>query len=168
MRNSAFIVALVAVVIAIAAFFFPSAGSNILGAVGSWTNYYGVSSAQQRVGSGCDDEFGTCTGTTVSGFNFGTCYVQSASATISASSTATVDCQASTNGTQSALTGVTTNDSVSVMFSTTTPTTYEGLQILGASASSTAGYITMKVFNGTGTTFTWTAAASTTQYRAWR
>jgi hypothetical protein len=107
-------------------------------------------------------------GTQLNGFNFGTCYIQASATTITASSTVTVDCQGSTTGGNTALTGVTTNDNVSVNFATTTSTTYSGLSILGASASSTPGYITMKVFNGTGTTFTWSAGASTTQYRAYR
>lgn len=112
------------------------------------------------------------TGTQINGVNFGTCYIQANATTIAASSTATVDCQSATNGTQTALTGIATNDTVNTWFSTTTPTTFGGggvgLRILGSSASSTAGFITMLVFNGTGNTFTWTSAASTTKYAAFR
>ena len=104
------------------------------------------------------------TGTQVNRVNFGTCYVQASATTIAASSTVTVDCQASTSGANTALTGVTAGDIVNVQFATTTPTTYAGLQILGASASSTTGFITMKVQNNTGATYTWTSAASTTNY----
>ena len=104
------------------------------------------------------------TGTQVNRINFGTCYVQASATTIAASSTVTVDCQASTSGANTALTGITAGDVVNVQFATTTPTTYAGLQILGASASSTTGFITMKVENNTGATYTWTSAASTTNY----
>ena len=89
-------------------------------------------------------------------------------ATIAAGSTASLIVEAGTAGVISPLTGVSTNDNVSVEFSTTTPTTYQGLTILGASTSSTPGYITMKVFNGTGAAFTWIASASTTQYHVYR
>lgn len=107
-------------------------------------------------------------GTTVNGLNYGICYIQASATTISASSTVTVDCQASTSGANTALTGITAGDTVFVKFATTTSTTFAGLSVLGASASSTSGYITMKVYNGTGGTFTWTSGASTTNYVAYR
>lgn len=160
----ALLASVVALVIACVSLYTPHNGKIF----GGTTNYDTLASTGLQVGANCNNGFATCSGTLESGFNFGTCYVQASSITIAASSTATVDCQAGTTGTQSALTGVSTNDNVSVQFSTTTPTTFQGLTVLGASASSTAGYITMKVYNGTGTTFTWIASASTTQYHVYR
>lgn len=109
-------------------------------------------------------ELFSSTGTQVNRVNFGTCYVQASATTIAASSTATVDCQASQTGGNTALTGITAGDTVIAQFASTTPTTIDGIMINGASASTTAGFITMVVSNMTGTTFTWTAAASTTNY----
>lgn len=88
------------------------------------------------------------------------CYIRASSQTIAASSTVQVDCQATAGAGTSALNGVQAGDRVFVTMGTTSPTTFLGLQVLGASASSTAGYITLNVLNGTGDTFTWTAAAS--------
>lgn len=107
------------------------------------------------------------TGTQVNRVNFGTCQIQASANTIAASTTATADCVlAAGTPPGTALTGITAGDIVSVTPSTTTPTTYEGLQVHGASASSTPGYITVNLFNGTGATFTWTSAASTSlQYQ---
>ena len=76
------------------------------------TNTSGISAATLSVGSGCDNGFTTCTGTTVNQLNIGFCYIQTYSATIAASSTASVDCQgtAATGGlttvNDTALTGV--------------------------------------------------------------
>ena len=99
-------------------------------------------------------------GTDIERFNSGFCNIRSSSNTITASSTATVDCAGGSLG-NTALTGVTAGDKVFLMFATTTSTTFGGLKISGVSASSTSGYITAKIYNGTGTTFTWSAAAST-------
>lgn len=103
-------------------------------------------------------------GDAVSRINQGTCNIHATNNTITASTTIQVDCQAGT-GTQTALTNLpawSAGDTVFVTQSTSTPTTYEGLSILGANSSTTAGFITLKLFNGTGATFTWTAAASST------
>ncbi len=100
-------------------------------------------------------------GTTLTRVNGGICYIKAYATTIAASSTATVDCQAkaavgssTTPGT--ALKGVKYNDPVIVNLSTTTAgTTFAGLILAGASASSTQGYITLRLSNLTGGTFTW-------------
>lgn len=99
-------------------------------------------------------------GTPVSRLNTGFCNIRSHTTTIAASSTQTVECNAGT-GSNVALTGVTAGDTILIGMPTTTPTTFGGLKVVGASASSTAGSITLILFNGTGGTFTWTAAAST-------
>lgn len=99
-------------------------------------------------------------GTTESRINSGFCNIQASGTTIAASSTKVVDCGAGTTG-GTALTGVTAGDRCFLGQSTTTPATSNGLIIAGASASSTAGFITAVLSNLTGATFTWTAAAST-------
>lgn len=99
------------------------------------------------------------TGTQTSGANWGSCNILSSSNTISATTTATVDCAGGTgNGT--ALAGITAGDNVTLQQGTTTSTVWQGMTILGASASSTSGFITLKLYNSTGGTFTWTTAAS--------
>lgn len=95
------------------------------------------------------------------GLNFGTCFLNlgNAPASFAASTTINVDCQASnmlaTSATaQSALQGITAGDKVFVAEATTTPTLGFGLIIQGQSASSTAGYISLKLYNGTGAAYT--------------
>lgn len=58
-----------------------------------------------------------------------------------ATSSANYDC---------AVTGVQTNDFIFFGQATTVPTTFHGWRIMGANASSSNGYITFKVWNGTG------------------
>jgi len=98
-------------------------------------------------------------GTAVARQNVGTCYIRPYAATIAATSTAKVDCQATAawnaSG-MSALAGVTAGDIVSVTLATSTAgTTLGGLNVTGASASTTAGYIELYINNLTGTTYTW-------------
>lgn len=97
-------------------------------------------------------------GTATSKMKWGTCTIHSTATTIAASSTAEVSCQGGASA-LTAISGITAGDAVFVQQPTTTPTTFGGLKFL-ASASSTAGYIHMKVINNTGGTFTWTSAAS--------
>lgn len=105
-------------------------------------------------------------GTALNRLNTGTCYLAPYATTITASTSASVDCQAtagwSASGT-SALTGVTSGDFVQVRLSTTTAkATVNGLYVIGASASTTAGHIELLVSNLTGTTFTWPLVGSAT------
>ncbi len=118
------------------------------------------------------------TGTKVNQTNSGFCYIQAYAATIAASSTAAVDCQARaavgglTTASTTALAGVKFGDSVTANLSTTTAgSTFMGLQLIGVSASTTAGYISFRVANLTGTTFTWPTsgvATGTASYRTSR
>lgn len=102
-------------------------------------------------------------GTSVTQLNTGTCYIQPYATTIAASSTANVDCQATaaigspTNtAVDTPLLGVRNLDNVVASLSTTTAgTTFEGLDLIGTSASTTNGYITLRLSNATGGTFTW-------------
>jgi len=103
------------------------------------------------------------TGTQVTRVNVGTCYMRPYAATIAATSTALVDCQGTAawdaNGT-SALAGVTAGDFVVVSAATTTESTLAGLHVIAASASTTPGFIQLRVSNLTGTTFTWSTSAT--------
>jgi len=111
-------------------------------------------------------------GTAMTRVNTGTCYILAYSATIAASTTATVTCQGTAaiwNLNQvlaTTLTGVANGDFVLAQLSTTTArvasSVFGGLVIEGASASSTAGYITLRVYNNTGATFTWPLTGNAT------
>lgn len=113
------------------------------------------------------------TGTGIQRLNHGICYFKAYATTIAASSTALVDCQAtaaigSITAAGSALTGVTNNDFVQVVLSTTTAVAspQNGIQLEGAAASSTTGYITLRINNLTGAIYTWpvTGPATGTAY----
>ena len=115
------------------------------------------------------------TGTLINNETWGNCYIKAYATTIAASTTAAVDCQAnaavSANGI-APLPGVGTNDSVQVELSTTTANQpFGGLDLLGASASSTTGYITLLLVNSTGATYTWPVtgtATGTASYESYR
>jgi hypothetical protein len=115
------------------------------------------------------------TGKTFTKMAAGLCYIYPYAATITASSTATVDCQATSNasggggaGALAPLTGVTANDIVVANLSTTTAgTAFPGLQLIGVGASTTDGYITLRLLNISGGAFTWptnTNASGTAYY----
>lgn len=116
--------------------------------------------------------------------SFGICYLDPSAATITASSSITIDCQATRDWDANTgvgplpLTGasgvasVRENDFVQVTLSTTTAgslqggatggtSTFGGLILQGASASSTPGFITLRLLNNTGTTFTWSTQSGT-------
>lgn len=100
-------------------------------------------------------------GTAISGLNFGNCRVLAYSNTITASSTAQVDC-GSTGFLGGTLTNVSSGDQVFVVATTTLSTGAYGVYVQSARASSTSGYITLNITNASGNTFTWSGAASTT------
>ena len=96
----------------------------------------------------------------------GTCNLYSGSSIVSiaATSTVTLDCQAGVAA-PSVLTSVTSGDTVFMQAPATMPTTYLGLRIVGAVASSTTGYIQVVLWNGTGAAYTLASAAtSSLQY----
>src|SRR3990167_2052747 len=102
------------------------------------------------------------TGTAFVRINFGKCIIHSTSQTIAASTTQAVSCQSATNGTLSALTGISAGDVVFVSATSTWGTTTKGgLLITQSYASTTAGYIHMVLLNNSDQTFTFTANAST-------
>lgn len=114
-------------------------------------------------------------GTAVANLAIGTCYIRPRATTIVASSTAIVECQGTAaigtpytvlGGTQTALTGVASGDFVQVQLATTTAmggsagSQNLGLVIIGATASSTQGFIQLLIANNTGGTFTWPTTGS--------
>lgn len=84
-------------------------------------------------------------GTATAGLNWSRCALIASTYSVTASTTVPMDC---------ALTGASPNDFVMAQFGTTTvPTaTVGGWRIVGASASSTAGYDTLQIRNDTGAT----------------
>jgi len=100
-------------------------------------------------------------GTALNRVNTGFCTIQSTATTIGAYATSTVSCQAATTGGLSPLTGITAGDSCQLGIATTTNTGGADIQVIGASASSTSGYIHAFLANMTGTSFSWSATAST-------
>lgn len=130
------------------------------------TNLTGLSIVSLDGYTGVFDVSGSGTGTQFQRMNGGTCYFAPPASTITASTSISIDCQGTamfSTTAQSALTGVTTNDNVILTLSTTTAGTSNnslGLVVEGASASSTAGYITVRLGNLTGTTFTWPTTGS--------
>lgn len=100
------------------------------------------------------------TGNQIDTLKTGSCTIWTNSQTIAATSTQQAVCQSATDGTIGALTGVTTDGVCSLINASSTNTTVGGLVVEGSSASSTAGTIVARLANLTGTTFTWTAAAS--------
>lgn len=99
------------------------------------------------------------TGTPINTLGMGTCYFAPTDATIVASTTKQVDCQATAGwdaANTSALSNVFAGDNALVQISSTTATTaFLGLQINGCTASSTNGYLSCTLYNMTGTTYTW-------------
>lgn len=135
---------IVVALIAIAGWFSPT----VVKSLGGVTNYDEVDASALKVG-------GTM-GTRMSGFAFGTCSLIASSYTVAATTTIGMDC---------AVTGVVPTDGVFAQFATSTQIGSGGWQIRGASASSTAGFITMSVVNGTGASSLIPASiASTTKY----
>ena len=99
-------------------------------------------------------------GTSINAIKTGSCTIWDDSTTIAATTTDQVECQGATNGSISAITGITADSICTLTMASSTVTTLAGLDVQGASASSTAGTIVGRLSNLTGTTFTWTAAAS--------
>lgn len=96
-------------------------------------------------------------GTSIPKIIEGTCPLIGVNANITASTTVSFDC---------AVTGAASGDVVFAMFATTSPTTAgPGWEVTRASASTTAGFITLNITNGTGASaYPPASIASTTQY----
>lgn len=94
-------------------------------------------------------------GSDIKNVNAGKCTLIGLTANIAASTTVPFDC---------AVTGALTGDTVIGMFATSSPNG-AGWEIVGASASTTAGYLTFRITNGTGASaYPPASIASTTQY----
>src|SRR3990167_7116106 len=114
-------------------------------------------------------------GTKIDSANFGVCHLftgaEGALTTFSASTTIALDCQATSpklGDAPAALTGVVANDTVLVQPSTTTPVTgaRTSFVVLGVSASTTAGFISVVLANESGADFT-LASSSIRNWRYW-
>jgi hypothetical protein len=166
--NKSNAVAVVALVIAIAACFLPILPNEgtIAGAVGTrFPNGLAVGSTasvtQNKLTVGNS-------GTAVAGVNFGTCNLDSGSGAFGAFQTKAIDCGGGSLG-ETALTGITAGDNVSIIMPTTTPASLNSIVITGVAASSTAGFITVSLTNASSSAVTLTSAATTSlQYRAVR
>ena len=102
-------------------------------------------------------------GTSLTAIKTGSCTIWAPANTIDATSTQQAECQSATNGTlASGLTGITSDSICYVTNASSTNTTIGGIVVGGASASTTAGSIVARIANFTGTTFTWSAVASST------
>lgn len=100
-------------------------------------------------------------GTSMAAIKAGACTIWAPSNTITASTTQQIVCQGSITGNGIvAITGITTDAICQLTMASSTNTTLLGLDVQGASASSTAGNIVARLANLTGTTFTWSSAAS--------
>lgn len=94
-------------------------------------------------------------GSTVTKLISGTCSIIAQSYTMAASTSLPVDC---------AVTGAVSGDAVFARFATSSPTG-EGWLVAQSSASTTSGFITMRIVNNTGASAVIPASiASTTQY----
>jgi hypothetical protein len=175
MNKKLITVVIVIILALVGIIYFTSHKSTVVGATSNTTN---LAAASLAVGSGCDNSESTCTGTILNQVNAGFCYIQAYATTIAASSTAKVDCQGTaavggiTTATNTPLTGVLAGDKVTGTLATSTSgTTFLGLDLVGMSASSTAGYIQLILSNDTGATFTWPTtgtATGTVSYIDWR
>lgn len=114
------------------------------GKVGGVTNTSALSAVTLTIGSGCDNGFSTCTGSTISGIitaNTGSC---TASSSIAGTNAKTLEC---------AVTGILSTDKVFVQATTTLSNV--SLTLEGAYASTTAnGYIEYVISNASTTAIT--------------
>lgn len=138
---------LIAIVIAVGGYYSPQLKSAVQN-FGGVTNYDEVDATALKIG-------GT-NGTRLGPIMTGTCSLIMTSYSVSASTTIAADC---------AVTGVISTDGVFAQLATSTQIGLGGWSVRGASASSTAGFITISLVNGTGATNIIPASlASTTKY----
>lgn len=143
---------------AIIACFLPVA-STVSAIVGGATNYDEIDATAIRIGSGCNSgqNSANCTGTRLGGVYAGACSLIAPNYTVTASTTVAMDC---------AIPGLVSGDGVEIMFATSTASG-TGWTVSGASASTTAGFATLRVANNTGITAAIPASiASSTVYEA--
>lgn len=136
-------VALVAIVIAIGGYYYPTVTSALPGGFSAFDE---VDATALKIGTN---------GSRVGPIIVGTCPIIMANYSIAASTTVAADC---------AVTGVVTGDVVFAGFATSSAN-FGGWFIAQSSASSTSGFITLRITNTTGATAIIPASvASTTKY----
>lgn len=147
MTNKSLTMALIAVaIIAIAGVFTPLK-TTVQNAFGGVTNYDEVDATAIKIGGSSGSRLGPIIA--------GTCSLIAGSFSVAASTTVSMDC---------AVTGVVTGDTVFADFATST-VTGNGWAIDGSSASTTSGFLTLRVTNWTGTSNIIPASvASSTDY----
>lgn len=147
----AFIVAVLALVVAL------GGKSQVTKAI--TTNLASMGLADFSVGSGCDQSYSTCTGTDLTHIIATTGNINAANTAQAASTTAPYDITVSnaltTDNVIAQFASTTMNSTVN-QFATSFPT---GWWITSAHASSTAGFVTVMVYNGTGRTSALAASA---------
>ena len=99
-------------------------------------------------------------GNAISQVSFGQCTIWAGANTIAATSSQQIVCQGAAGGPIAAIANIPANANCDLVEASSTNTTSLGLITMGVSASSTAGTIVANLANGTGATFTWSAAAS--------
>ena len=158
--NKYLVIGIVVILLLVGAGYYLFNGSDSLGAAincqsVTWFTTVGILNSLQIDGT---SQVGS-SGTALTRVNAGTCYIRPYAATITATSTAKVDCQATASWSASgvsALTGVTAGDfTVASLATSTAGSTFAGVHLIAASASTTSGYIELTISNLTGTTFTW-------------
>ncbi len=166
------VIAVVALIIAITGLFTPvgqqtiqTAEQKILGGV---TNYDTLEVTGLIVGTAVNPSpvtgmiIGSTSNAPLTSVTFGNCVIKG-SITLTATTTTQIDCGGGFDG-STALTGITSSSNVFVNATSTFPLTPAGtgtgLLIKSVYASSTSGYITLNIWNGTGATYTWTGSAS--------
>lgn len=161
MNTKGWIALIVVAIIAIIGCFTP-VGKTLFGTVGTWTNYYGISSAQSRTGPGCDDGFSTCNGTTISAILTGTCNATFSGSSLAATSSGQFYCSAS---------GVAAGDKVFVMLPVGAGANSQGASSLYGGFNAHTGYATttnvigFNIENFTGTaTSSFAQATTSIQY----
>lgn len=106
------------------------------------TNYGTVQVDHIQVGPGCNDANSTCTGTSVAHIVSSTCNLIGTDSSQTASTTKQYDC---------AVTNLLSTDNVIAQLATTTvAASFGGWNIISAGASTTAGFATVLLYNGTG------------------
>jgi len=107
-------------------------------------------------------------GTQADSFVFGTCNIDGESVALAAFETRAFTCGGGSEG-ETALTNVLVGDNVQIEMPTTTPATNNSITITGVAASSTAGFIVVRITNASSSAVTLgSTATSTWNYQAWR
>lgn len=135
-NSKGLIVAGIALVIAVIALFTPAVHQARLASVGGLTNYDTVGASGLQIGVGCNNSYSSCAGSLVSSILKGTGSIIG-NRSVTASTTAAFDI---------AVTGALSGDACFAMAASTTQA-YIGWDIIGCSASTTAGFITISVYN---------------------